>query len=113
MTDGATKQDVVLLVDDNPTNLQVLFKTLAPKGYKLLVAKDGTSALDVAAKTKPSLIMLDINMPGMNGYEVCERLKADEDTAKSAIIFCSAQDDISSIVKGLEMSSSQRSCAPP
>lgn len=105
MTDGATneQQDVVLLVDDNPTNLQVLFKTLAPKGYKLLVAKDGTSALDVAAKTKPSLIMLDINMPGMNGYEVCERLKADKNTAKSAIIFCSAQDDISSIVKGLEL----------
>jgi len=98
-----TPQDVVLLVDDNPTNLQVLFKTLSPQGYKLLVAKDGPSALDVAAKARPSLILLDIMMPGMDGYEVCRRLKADADLSRSAVIFCSALDETQNIVKGLEL----------
>jgi DNA-binding NtrC family response regulator len=98
-----TEQDVILLVDDTPTNLQVLFKTLSPKGYKLLVAKDGETALETAKKVRPSLILLDIMMPGIDGYETCRRLKADPDTKDAAIIFCSALDGTTNIVQGLEL----------
>tara|TARA_R110002167_G_scaffold96659_3_gene255795 strand:- start:733 stop:2247 length:1515 start_codon:yes stop_codon:yes gene_type:complete len=91
----------VLLVDDNPTNLQVLFKTLEGSGYRLLAARDGESALYTAKRAHPALILLDVMMPGMDGFEVCERLKADPDTADIAIIFLSALTDSQSKVHGL------------
>ncbi len=94
---------VVLLVDDTPTNLQVLFKTLNGRGYKLLAAKDGESALEIAAKARPALILLDIMMPGIDGYETCRRLKAQPETADAAIIFCSALDEASDKVKGFDL----------
>jgi two-component system sensor histidine kinase ChiS len=97
----------ILLVDDNPTNLQVLYETLdsaAVKGaYKLLVAKNGETALTIASKAKPSLILLDIMMPGIDGYEVCRRLKAAPDTREIPIIFLSALDDTENKVKGLDL----------
>ena len=73
----------ILLVDDNPTNLQVLVHTLNGEGYRLLVAKDGEHALAIAQKTQPELILLDIMMPGLDGYEVCRRLKADPKTEEA------------------------------
>ncbi len=63
----------------------------------------GKSAIDVAHQARPSLILLDIMMPGMDGYEVCRRLKAEPATQSSAVIFCSALDDTRDIVKGLEV----------
>ncbi|MDF1692435.1 MAG: response regulator [Zhongshania sp.] len=91
----------ILLVDDNPTNLQVLFKTLEGSGYRLLAARDGKAALFTARKARPALILLDVMMPGMDGFEVCERLKADPETANIAIIFLSALTDSQSKVHGL------------
>ena len=91
----------ILLVDDNPTNLQVLFKTLEGSGYRLLAARDGEAALYTAKRAKPSLILLDVMMPGMDGFEVCERLKADPDTADIVVIFLSALTDSQSKVHGL------------
>ncbi len=91
----------ILLVDDNPTNLQVLFKTLEGSGYRLLAARDGESALYTARRAKPSLVLLDIMMPGMDGFEVCERLKADPETADIVVIFLSALTDSQSKVHGL------------
>lgn len=93
----------VLLVDDNPTNLQVLVQTLSGQGYKLLVAKSGEDALTVAKKARPGIILLDIMMPGLDGYEVCRQLKADPDTASAAVIFLSALDDTTNKVRGLEL----------
>jgi len=97
----------ILLVDDNPTNLQVLYETLDSgpnKGkYRLLVSKNGEGALTIANKVKPSLILLDIMMPGIDGYEVCERLKKDPETQDIPIIFLSALDDTESKVKGLSL----------
>lgn len=90
----------VLLVDDNPINLKILFKTLQNNGYQLLTAKDGESALQIARRVKPSLILLDIMMPDMDGYKVCEILKADADTENIAVIFLSALEDTSAKVKG-------------
>lgn len=92
--------ETLLLVDDNPTNLQVLYQTLEGRGYKLLLAKNGEDALNIVKKVHPVLILLDIMMPGMDGYEVCRQIKADTQTADTAIIFLSALDDVQDKVKG-------------
>lgn len=96
-------QETLLLVDDNPTNLQVLYQTLEGSGYKLLLAKNGEDALNIAEKVHPDLILLDIMMPGMDGYEVCQKIKSNPKIADSAIIFLSALDDVKDKVKGFEV----------
>ncbi|WP_257285568.1 response regulator [Endozoicomonas sp. SESOKO1] len=96
------EEERILLVDDNPTNLQVLLQTLSGRGYKLLIAKNGESALRIAVKAKPALVLLDIMMPGMDGYEVCHRLKEDPETRNITVIFLSALDDTKDKVRGLE-----------
>ena len=96
-------EEKVLLVDDNPTNLQVLFQTLEGRGYNLLVAKNGETALAIAEKAHPHLILLDIMMPGMDGYEVCRQLKADPTTQEIPVIFLSALGDTKDKVQGLNL----------
>ncbi len=96
-------QEKVLLVDDNPTNLQVLFQTLDGRGYYLLVAKNGEIALNIARKALPNLILLDIMMPGIDGYEVCRQLKADPLTHDIPVIFLSALGDTKDKVMGLDL----------
>jgi adenylate cyclase len=93
----------VLLVDDNPTNLQVLYQALEEQGYELLIALGGQEALDIAAEAMPSLILLDINMPGMDGFETCRRLKANEKTKEIAVIFLSARDGLEDKIEGLKL----------
>lgn len=95
-------QEVILLVDDNPTNLEVLYKTLESKDYRLLVAKDGAAALDIIRNVHPTLVLLDVMMPEMDGFEVCRIIKADPDTADVAVVFLSALGDIESKVKGFQ-----------
>ena len=94
-------EESILMVDDNATNLQVLSQTLAGHGYRLLAAKNGESALSIVAKTHPDLILLDIMMPGMDGFEVCQRLKADPSAADIPIIFLSALGQTEDKVRGL------------
>ena len=110
MTDNVTSSDgsqagpaTLLLVDDNTTNLQVLRDTLDGCGYKLLIAKNGKSALAIVDKAKPDLILLDIMMPEMDGYEVCRRLKAGEDTRNIPVIFLTALVDAEDEAKGLSL----------
>ena len=93
----------ILLVEDNTTNLQILHQTLDGRGYRLLIAKNGESALAVAHEVKPSLILLDIMMPGIDGFEVCRRLKADPETEEIPVIFLSSLDDTEDKVKGLDL----------
>ena len=93
----------ILLVDDNVTNLQVLHQTLDGRGYKLLIAKNGASALAIAEKAKPSLILLDIMMPEMDGYEVCRRLKGNPALSDIPIIYLSAMTDTADKVKGFAL----------
>jgi DNA-binding response OmpR family regulator len=95
--------DRLLLVDDNPTNLQVLFEALQAEGYELLVAQSGEEAIATVKQAQPELILLDINMPGMDGYETCRRLKAEDATKESVIIFLSARGDVGDKVRGLEL----------
>lgn len=97
------EQACVLLVDDNPQNLKVLYETLRDKGYQLLVANDGDKAIQLARRHQPEVILLDIMMPGMDGFEVCRTLREDATTALSAIIFLSALNDTDAKVKGFNM----------
>ena len=94
---------VVLLVDDNAINLQMLHQTLEDLGYRLLSATSGEGAIRIAQKAKPDLILLDIMMPGIDGYETCARLKADETTQNSAIIFLTALQATEDKVRGLSL----------
>jgi putative two-component system response regulator len=93
----------ILLVDDNTANLQLLHETLDGFGYKLLAAKNGNTALHIAKKVKPDLVLLDIMMPEMDGYEVCKRLKADAVTAQIPVIFVTALSDAEDEAKGLTL----------
>ena len=103
MTESNEATEAILLVDDNPTNLQLLFETLDGRGYKLLIAKDGNAALSIARKACPNLILLDIMMPEIDGYEVCRQLKADPATAEIPVIFLSALTDTKDKVQGLDL----------
>jgi DNA-binding response OmpR family regulator len=93
----------ILLVDDDPTNLQILHQVLGGRGYKLIIAKSGEDALKMAERMKPHLVLLDIMMPGIDGYETCKRLKENPETSNAAIIFLSAMDNPEDKKKGLEM----------
>ena len=95
--------EAILLVDDNPTNLQVLYQTLEGVGCKLLVAKNGEGALTIAGKARPDLILLDIMMPGIDGYEVCRQLKSDTATVDIPVIFLSALGETEDKVKGFHL----------
>src|SRR3954454_1956336 len=83
----------ILIVDDTPANLQVLAGMLKDRGYKVRPVPSGRLALLAAERNPPDLILLDINMPDMNGYEVCECLKADELLGGIPVIFISALTD--------------------
>ena len=97
------KQHNILIVDDIADNLRVLSNTLKEKGYKIRCAKSGVVALKAAAKMVPDLILLDINMPNMNGYEVCQKLKSEAATRNVPVIFLSALSDILDKVKAFEV----------
>ncbi|MDY7020467.1 MAG: EAL domain-containing protein, partial [Cyanobacteriota bacterium] len=89
----------ILVVDDQPANLHLLSKLLTRKGYEVRQAINGTMALQAVQAKIPQLIMLDIMMPDLDGYEVCSRLKADPKTSEIPIIFLSALDDVFDKVK--------------
>jgi len=93
----------ILVVDDDATNLQLLQRTLDGQGYRILVAKDGSRALAIAEKTLPDLILLDIMMPELDGYEVCRRLKTEESTKHIPVIFLTALADAEDEAKGLQL----------
>ena len=95
--------DTILLVDDEPANLQVLMKTLEGIGCKRLIAKNGEAALSIARKVVPELILLDIMMPAMDGFEVCRRLKSDPQTAGIPVIFLSALTATEDKVQGFSL----------
>ncbi len=92
----------ILVVDDISSNLKLMQAILNKEDYTVLTAENGEKALDLAAEYLPDLILLDIMMPGQNGYEVCEKLKASEKTAPIPVIFLSARSEKNSVVKGLE-----------
>lgn len=103
MSDENSYQGVIVIVDDTPHNLGVLFDFLTDSGFKVLVAQDGESALQKVEYAKPDLILLDVMMPGMDGFETCRRLKANPLTQDIPVIFLSALSDTVDKVKGFNL----------
>ncbi|WRH66710.1 MAG: response regulator [Planktothrix sp. GU0601_MAG3] len=95
--------DFILIVDDNPTNLSVLSQTLKGAGFAVRVAEDGESALQLVERKQPTLILLDVQMPGIDGFETCKKLKADPKNQEIPIIFLTALTDVKNKVKGLSL----------
>ena len=97
------KDKVILIVDDNPNNLKLLFDFLKESGFKVLVAKDGESAIEKLQEVSPNIILLDVMMPGIDGFETCYRLKASVATKDIPVIFMTALTDRVDKVKGLSL----------
>ena len=92
----------ILIVDDCPENISIIEKTLDQEGFVMAVSTSGVEALNIAPKFMPDLILLDITMPGLNGFETCQRLKADIRTKNMPVIFLTARASIEDTIKGFE-----------
>lgn len=96
-------KDTILIVDDTPNNISILFDVLSKAGYKVLVATDGKSAIEQARYALPDLILLDVMMPGMSGFETCRQLKSNEATEPIPVIFMTALTETINKVNGFNM----------
>lgn len=97
-----SEQRVILIVDDNATNLSIVMEHLDAYGFEVLIARNGESGIERARLAQPDLILLDVQMPGIDGFETCRRLKAIPQTALIPIIFMTVLSDPVDKVKGLE-----------
>lgn len=102
-TNAPTTNGRILIVEDTPANIQALSATLKERGYQISVATNGRQALDVLGRVRPDLILLDVMMPEMDGFETCLRLKASEQWRAIPVIFLTAKTDTADIVKGFEL----------
>jgi adenylate cyclase len=93
----------ILVVDDTPANIQTLAAILKEQGYQLSVATNGRQALEVMEKMRPDLVLMDVMMPEMNGYEACQHIKASPSLRDIPIIFITAKTDTADIVRGFEL----------
>jgi class 3 adenylate cyclase len=93
----------ILIVDDTPANIQAISGTLKEKGYQISVATNGLQALEVTKRVRPDLILLDVMMPEMDGFETCRRLKANDDWSQIPVIFLTAKTEVTDIVQGFEL----------
>jgi PAS domain S-box-containing protein len=91
----------VLIVDDMPANLSVVVESLEGQGFRVLVALDGLEALERAAFSQPDLILLDVKMPGIDGYETCRRLKSNSETSDIPVIFMTSMSATADVIEGL------------
>ncbi len=98
----SNRQPRLLVVDDQPVNIQALYQAFSAD-HQVLMATSGEQALKIAVSKQPDLVLLDVMMPGMDGHEVCHRLKADESTRDIPVIFVTAHSDEASETLGLEM----------
>lgn len=101
-TADAHTGDIVLVVDDSPDTLSLINDTLEQAGIDVLVALDGSQALNIARRLRPDMILLDAIMPGLDGFETCRLLKADPELASIPVIFMTGLTDSENIVRGLE-----------
>jgi len=97
------KNKTILTVDDTPANIRLLTHYLQKEGYNVITAEDGFEGFKAAIKYHPDLILLDVMMPGTDGYEVCELLKAEEETKDIPIVFLTAKAEVEDKVKGFEL----------
>ena len=92
----------VLIVDDTPENLKLLRQTLETEGYSILVATNGEAALKIVRRASPDLILLDVMMPGIDGFETCRRLKQDVQNTDIPVLFITARAETEAIVEGFQ-----------
>jgi CheY-like chemotaxis protein/DNA-binding CsgD family transcriptional regulator len=92
--------NIVMIVDDTPENLALLSDTLSESGYRVLVATDGLSALEQIRFLKPDIILLDVMMPGIDGYETCNQLKSNPLTANIPVLFMTALTELDDLLRG-------------
>ncbi|WP_055077117.1 sensor histidine kinase [Pseudanabaena sp. 'Roaring Creek'] len=100
---STTVTGLILIVDDNPTNLDVISEALINAGYKVAIATSGERALQQIERRLPDLILLDVMMPGIDGFETCKRLKANAKTSDIPVMFMTAVADVDNKVKGLKL----------
>jgi len=93
-------QDAILIVDDHPANLKVLLSFLHEHDYRVYMVDSGQRALDILPRIQPDLILLDVMMPKMSGFEVCRRIKADKELAAFPVIFMTALDSVEDKMAG-------------
>jgi putative two-component system response regulator len=98
-----TARGTILVVDDTPLNLKLLADTLAAEGYQVLPVESGELALASVAARPPDLILLDIYLSGMDGFQVCRRLKAQVESCDIPIVFISASGESAERVEGLKL----------
>lgn len=103
MTDLAGMK--VMIVDDTPANIDVLRRILGEDGFEISIAMTGESALTLVEKNRPDLILLDVMMPGIDGFETCERLKANPATKDIPIVFVTAKTEVEDVVRGFKVGS--------
>jgi len=97
------KRETIVAIEDEPDLLEVVRYNLAREGYEVLSAEDGLEGLDVIEKSHPDLVLLDLMLPGMDGVEICRRVKFDPETRSIPVIIVSAKGEESDVVLGLEM----------
>jgi putative two-component system response regulator len=97
----------ILIVDDTPANIQSLAAILKEKGYQISVATNGKQALDALARVQPDLILLDVMMPEMDGFQVCAELRRQERTRDIPVILVTAKDDMETRVIGMKLGVSE------
>jgi PAS domain S-box-containing protein len=95
-----SEQPTILIADDTPANLGVVVDSLTERGFRVLVALDGAEALERAQFSQPDLILLDVKMPGIDGFETCRRLKLDDRTRDIAVIFMTSRTGSEDMVEG-------------
>lgn len=100
MSDTPIEKSNILIVDDTPANIAVLLEYLDRQGFTVLVSRDGEGALEQARFAQPDIILLDVLMPGLDGYETCRRLKADAETREIPVIFMTALSETIDKVRG-------------
>src|SRR5262245_59138091 len=101
-SDEGAMNERILVVDDTPANIRSVAATLKDEGYRLSVAKNGKQALDVVERIRPDLILLDVTMPELDGFETCRRIKSAAAWRDIPVIFLTARTSAADLVKGFE-----------
>lgn len=102
----------ILIVDDLPTEVQLMRSAIASLGHSTVVATDGEEALEMAQREKPDLVLLDVVLPRMDGFQVCRKIKKDAQTAKIPVILVSSKTQESDKFWGLKQGASAYICKP-
>jgi two-component system sensor histidine kinase/response regulator len=103
MDNYSKREATILIIEDNPINLQIIGKMLKEKAFRIAIAKNGQGGVRLAKKLLPDLILLDIMMPGMDGFQVCKLLKANTSFKHTPILFITAKTDIQDVIQGFSV----------